>query len=100
MFNKLCEVERVDIEFPKYFYFEITEWVWYTNEEKKIDEEKKIIGGYLKKYKYKEVWRRSFENADVEDVRKTLKLPNFDYAIFEEISGIRKEMIDKKIRSE
>ncbi len=32
--------------------------------------------------------REAFESATIEDLQKTLALPNFDFAIFEEITGI------------
>jgi hypothetical protein len=34
-----------------------------------------------------------------EEIKQTIKLPNFDYRIFKEITGITKIMIDKKLRS-
>jgi hypothetical protein len=45
----------------------------------------------------KDCWRLSFDKADVEDVRKTLDLPHFDYDKFEAISGITKDMFDEKL---
>ena len=39
----------------------------------------------------------SFDKATKEDIAKTLKLPNFNYEIFEIITGITKEMIDKRL---
>ena len=42
-------------------------------------------------------WRKSFDTANIEDIGKTLDLPNFDYKIFEEISGISKKDFDKKL---
>jgi len=56
----------------------------------------KTTDGYLRTITYKEAWKLSFEKADKEDVRKTLKLPNFNYKIFEEITGITKKMIENK----
>ena len=67
------------------------------------DEEKEEFGwyktteGYLKKIGYKEAWIKSFNDASKEDVAKTLKLPNFNYKIFEEVSGITKKMIQEKL---
>ena len=37
-------------------------------------------------------------NANKEDVAKTLKLPNFNYKLFEEITGITKKMITDKLK--
>jgi len=57
----------------------------------------KTTEGYLKKIDYKEAWKQSFNNAKKEDVAKTLELPNFDYKLFEEISGITEEMFNSKL---
>ena len=73
MFNKYCRKDRDKIDFPNYFYFD-------------------LAGNY------KECWKKSFKNASKEDVRKTVKLPNFNYKIFHEISGITKKMIEKKLK--
>jgi hypothetical protein len=43
--------------------------------------------------------RKSFDIAEVEDVRKTLELPHFDYSMFEQISGISKEDFEKKLNT-
>jgi len=43
-------------------------------------------------------WRRAFNKCnDLEDIKKTLEIPNFNYKIFEEISGITKYDFDKKL---
>ena len=56
---------------------------------------------YLKTYDTDETLhtyrKKSFEEASKEDVAKALELPNFDYQIFEEITGIAKEDFDKKL---
>ena len=40
--------------------------------------------------------RESLKDASAEDVKKTLELPNFDFAIFEKITGITKaELLEK-----
>lgn len=44
-----------------------------------------------------ECFRKYFEKASQGDVAMTLKLPNFDYEIFEEITGISKKDFDKKL---
>ena len=101
IFNKLTKVKRKDIIYPDYFYFDLNVWVKQTN---MTDEEKedyywyKTTEGYLKKIGYKEAWKQSFEKTTKEDVAKTLKLPNFNYKIFEEISGITKKMIQGKLK--
>ena len=85
-------MKRDDIEFPDFFYFDLTKFVSYdtaTDEERK--EHKKEIetcGGFLKTIGYKEAWRKSWDNADDGDRRKVLALPNWDNEVFKEISGI------------
>ena len=73
IFNK--ETDEENIIFPDYFYFNIQ------------DNDNDLHKSWLK----------SFNEASKHDVKKTLKLPNFDYKIFEEISGISKKMLDKKL---
>jgi len=73
-----------------------------TEEEKKENETYKTTGGYIKVWEVdknmKTHWRKSFDDSkDLEDIKKTLDLPNFDYEIFEEISGISKEDFDQKL---
>ena len=92
IFNKETAVKRDDIEFPDFFYFDLTQFVSYdtaTDEERK--EHKKEIearGGFLKTIGYKEAWRKSWDKAYDEDRRKVLSLPNWDNAVFFEITGI------------
>jgi len=100
IFNKETDININDIQFPIYFNFVITEWILSLNmgEEEKIKyPQHKSTGGFLKKYGYKEAWVKSFNAATVEDVRLTLNIPNFDYAVFEELSGISRDMINKKL---
>jgi hypothetical protein len=47
---------------------------------------------------YKESFKKSFEKATKEDVNLLIKLPNFNYKVFEEISGITKKMIKEKLQ--
>jgi len=49
-------------------------------------------------FDFKVAWKTSFKNDSKEDVRKTLELPNFDYEVFEELSGISKKMINSKVK--
>ena len=89
------------IDFPYYFSFDLTIWAYpddMTVEEKKNNPLYGITGWYLRKYEYKEAWRISFDKADKSDVKKTLNIPNFDYKIFEEISGISKKDLDEKLK--
>jgi len=100
IFNEETDIKREKIDFPDYFYFKLTKWIDFedmTEEEKEKHPFAEHTEGYLKTYDYKEAWKKSFEKANKEDVAKTLELPNFNYKIFEEITGITKEMIDKKL---
>ena len=95
-------VKKQDLEcFPDipFLCFSLVEWIPEDHmlpEEKKQHPEYATTGGYLKKYTYKEAFRKSFEaakkKADWPEQLKRLKaLPNFDAKIFEEISGIKEE---------
>jgi len=91
IFNMDCEIAMNDLEFPDYFYFDITEWIpenAMTEEEKTEHDTYKTTGGYLRSYEYQEAFRKSWENASDEDRRKTLTLPNWNNELFLEISGI------------
>ncbi|MFA6074050.1 MAG: hypothetical protein WC758_08085 [Candidatus Woesearchaeota archaeon] len=73
VFNRDCEkLIWDDCKKPNFIYFEIGE-------------------------DYKKSFIESFEKANKEDVELLIKLPNFDYNIFFEISGINKKMINKKL---
>jgi len=72
MFNKDTGLKRDDIDSPDYFYFDIDD-----------------------KIGYKKSFIKSFEKAERKDIDKTMKLPNFDYDLFEEISGITKMMLER-----
>ena len=92
MFNKPTDVKLDDIDFPLFLYFDLTVWVWKddaTEEEK--DEHKNEIetqGGFLKALRYKEAFRKAWDEASKEEHKKLLKLPNWDNEVFKEISGI------------
>lgn len=47
---------------------------------------------------YKKSFIESFNKTTKGDVELLLKLPNFDYEVFEEISGISKKMIEEKLK--
>ena len=95
MFNKPTDVKLDDIDFPLFLYFDLTVWVWKndaTEEEK--DEHKNEIetqGGFLKALRYKEAFRKAWNEASKEEHKKLLKLPNWDNEVFKEISGIDAE---------
>ena len=67
----------------------LTEWIEYTEEEMKEDKNKRLIGGYLKEYSYKEACA-NWWNELTEENREIIKsIPNFDADKFEEITGIK-----------
>ena len=68
--------------------FMLTEWIPYTEEEKKADPEKEMIGGYLKEYTMKEAWANWWGEMSEEDKKIVQDIPNFDAKIFKEITGI------------
>ena len=96
-FNQL--VKKQDLEcLPSipFLRFKLVEWI---PEKHMLPEEKEqhpkyaTVGGYLKKYDYKEAFRKSFEEAKrlpdwPKQRQMLLDLPNFDAEVFEEISGI------------
>ena len=68
-----------------------------TDQEKEESPNYKTTEGFLRVYKYKEAFKTAFDKADIEGIKQTLELPNFDYKIFEEISGISKSDFDKRL---
>lgn len=90
-----------NLDKPSFLYFNLTEWI---NESDMSEEERdanpsyKVTKGYLKKYEYKEAFKKSWDEATQEDRDKVYTLPNFDAKVFEEISGIdvsKKDNSDK-----
>ena len=100
IFNKRVEKSVLEsAEFPSFMFFALTEWIpacSMSQVEKEQHPECATVGGYLKKYDYKEAFRKSFEKAKrlpdwPKQRQKLLDLPNFDAKVFEEISGIKEE---------
>ena len=93
VFNKECS-RKVwnNTTKPDFIYFNyLTKFIWssdMTDEEKIKHPEHECLGGYLREMTYKEAFKYSWENADKEDRKLVLELPNFDNEIFKEISGI------------
>ena len=78
-YNKaLCSVE-----------LKLTEWIWYTEEEMKEDDDKKATKGYLKNYTYKEACANWWIELTEENKEIIMSIPNFDADKFEEITGIK-----------
>ena len=92
IFNKKTRKKRTDIQFPSFLRFDTTVWVSHdtaTDEEKKrYKTEIEAMGGFLKELEYKEAFRFAYDKANKEEHEMLFSLPNFDPAIFEEISGI------------
>ncbi len=103
IFNKETEVKIEDIIFPKFFYFNLTEWI---DEKDMNDKEKEAYPtyvttqGYLKCKSHHQAWRESWDEADLEDKKKCLSLPNWNNELFKEISGIdvEKELNEKTLK--
>ena len=66
----------------------LTEWTEYTDHEKKNDKSKELIGGYLKRYEYKEACQTWWNKLTKENKKIIVSIPNFDAEIFEKITGI------------
>ena len=66
----------------------LTEWIWYTEEEMKEDDNKRLIGGYLKEYSYKEACENWWGELTEENKEIIMSIPNFDADKFYEITGI------------
>ena len=78
-YNKaLCSVE-----------LKLTEWIWYTEEEMKEDDDKKATKGYLKNYTYKEACANWWSKLTEENREIIMSIPNFDADKFYEITGIK-----------
>ena len=104
-----------DISFPNWFYFDVKSQDWndccmrikeedMTYKMKEENPEYETTGWYIKvsliEDDMKVHRRRAFDKCnDLEDMKKTLEIPNFDYDIFEEISWITKKDLDKKLWS-
>ena len=66
----------------------LTEWVYYTEEEMKEDDDKKATKGYLKNYTYKEACANWWGELTEENREIIKSIPNFDADKFYEITGI------------
>ena len=94
MFNKDSEMtwnEFINSEYYDAIYsspFSLTEWIYYTEEEKKNSPIRQAIGGYLKKYTFKEACKNWWDNMTDENKDIIQSIPNFDKKIFKEITGI------------
>ena len=69
--------------------FNLTEWIKYTEEEMKEDENKRLVGGYLKEYTYEEACHNWWDKMTEENREIVMSIPNFDTDKFYEITSIR-----------
>ena len=70
------------------YELELTQWIEYTEEEKKESVIRQCVGGYLKKYTYKEACANWWSKYTDDEKRIIMTMPNFDADVFEEITGI------------
>ena len=92
-FNSPTEREVWDkAEKPNWIYRpSTTTWVSerdMTNQEKIDNPTFHTCGGYLKVNDWHEEWRKAYEDATEEEIQMVRVLPNFDYDVFEEITGL------------
>ena len=95
IFNTPSGMSMFEFKNSKYYKvltsspFKLTEWVEYTDKEKKEDIDKAMIGGYLKEYTYKEACKNWWKNMSEDNKKIILSIPNFDKEVFEDITGIK-----------
>ena len=95
VFNKPSGMTTKEFKNSKYYdaltewYPILTEWIWYTNEEKASDKAKELIGGYLKHYDYKKAHKTWWEKLSNSSKQIIQQIPGFDAEIFEQITGIK-----------
>ena len=102
IFNKPSGMSLRDFYRSKYYDalcsapFILIDWIEYTDKEKAEDEDKALIGGYLKTYTMEEAWANWWE--EMTDANKEIikSIPNFDAEIFKEITGIEIKQEDDK----
>ena len=68
--------------------FCLTEWIEYSEEEKRGDKAKELIGGYLKKYSFHEACANWWGEMALWAKRSITQIPNFDPNKFKMITGI------------
>ena len=75
LFDKeILKTDYDKIVFPSYFYFELNA-----------------------KLGYQKSWIKSFKQANKDEIKTTINLPNFDFEVFEQVTGITKKMITKRL---
>ena len=95
LFNKPSGMTFAEFVDSKYYRainsstFTLTEWIEYTDEEKKESERKALDEGYLKAYTYKEACKNWWKNMTKENKKIVKSIPNFDAKVFKHITGIK-----------
>ena len=92
-FGKDCDREEWDSAVKPYWIYQPSPTTWVPEYEmsdaEKVDNPTfRTCQGYLRKNDWLDEWRKAYEAATPVDVELTRKLPNFDAAIFKEITGI------------
>jgi len=99
MFNKPTDLTWDEIDHPDFYEFYLNKWI---AESEMTDEEKKeqpyfhVRQGYLKTFTWDEAWANYWRDSDEEERQKVLNLPNFDWEIFTEITGIKPDQIKEE----
>ena len=98
LFNKESDWQMSDLInselYPSFHEFYLTEWIATSemlDDEKEENPHHKTTGGYLKTYEYKEAWSIFWKKTSKENQEKFLKLPNFSWDVFTEITGIEEQ---------
>lgn len=99
VFNKNCLRSKfIEAKKPDFIYnVNPNIWVDWDNmndDEKKTHPNSYTQGGYLKSISKEEAWKIAFEKATDEDIELLKKLPNYDYDVFSEITGL----IDERLK--
>lgn len=92
LFNKPTDLTWDEIDHPDFYEFYLNKWISeseMTDQEKKEQADFHVRGGYLKTFTWNEAWANYWRDSDEEERQKVLNLPNFDWDIFTEITGIK-----------
>ena len=99
MFNKPTDKKWDEIDHPNFYEFHLNKWIpesEMTDEEKKADPQFFVRQGYLKTFTWEEAWANYWRDTTEEDRQRVLNLPNFDWTIFTEITGIKPDQDNSK----
>ena len=94
IFDELSDMTPTEFRGSRYYFaiyssvFPLTEWIFYTDEEKAQDKAKELIGGYLKERTFKEAAAIWWANMSDENKEIIKQIPNFTAEKFKAITGI------------